>query len=209
MIRQSTLATCQVSEKVYYTSLAGISERVHKRLFSLFFLAGSSRPHIIHTVKNQANVARRKLVEQSSNLAALPANGGKPMGPVAPVPSSRSSGSFRAVPSTQGTPPLPLPSSHQQPESQYKPIPKGQSNSAVKQPANRQAPPGTKSGNTWKYIVGVSIGVFLLVAAAFVFLVWRSRAARTIGPWKTGLSGQLQKAFVTGTSIKLCDNNYC
>ncbi|XP_075090234.1 protein MALE DISCOVERER 2-like isoform X1 [Nicotiana tabacum] len=159
---------------------------------------GSSRPHIIHTVKNQANVARRKLVEQSSNLAALPANGGKPMGPVAPVPSSRSSGSFRAVPSTQGTPPLPLPSSRQQPESQYKPIPKGQSNSAVKQPANRQVLPGRKSGNTWKYIVGVSIGVFLLVAAAFVFLVWRSRAARTIGPWKTGLSGQLQKAFVTG-----------
>uniref|UniRef100_M0ZUA4 Receptor protein kinase n=1 Tax=Solanum tuberosum TaxID=4113 RepID=M0ZUA4_SOLTU len=31
-----------------------------------------------------------------------------------------------------------------------------------------------------------------------VFLVYRSRAAKPIGPWKTGLSGQLQKAFVIG-----------
>ncbi|KAJ8546552.1 hypothetical protein K7X08_032626 [Anisodus acutangulus] len=160
-------------------------------------LLSSSRPHIIHTVQNQANVARRKLVEQSSNLAAVPANGGKPLGPVITVPSSRSSGSFRAVPNTQETPPTPLPSSRQHPEPQEKSIPKGQPNSAVKQPTDRQAPPAHKSGNTWKYIVGF-FGVFLLVAAASVFLVCRSRAARTIGPWKTGLSGQLQKAFVTG-----------
>ncbi|GFP91708.1 probable LRR receptor-like serine/threonine-protein kinase at5g45840 [Phtheirospermum japonicum] len=29
-------------------------------------------------------------------------------------------------------------------------------------------------------------------------IICRSRAVKTIGPWKTGLSGQLQKAFVTG-----------
>ncbi|XP_060193676.1 protein MALE DISCOVERER 2-like isoform X2 [Lycium barbarum] len=154
-------------------------------------LQSSSRPHIIHTIQNQA---RRKLVEQSSNLAAVPANGGNPMGPVVSVPSSRSSGSFHAVPNTQGTPPSPLPSSRQQPES---PNPKGQSNTAVKQPTDRQAPPPPKSGNIWNYIVS-GFGVFLLVVAASVFLVCRSRAATTIGPWKTGLSGQLQKAFVTG-----------
>ncbi|KAJ8550216.1 hypothetical protein K7X08_034142 [Anisodus acutangulus] len=184
--------TCSVNRKFAHCgSLDNQTEYSSDNLLS------SSRPHIIHTVQNQANVARRKLVEQSSNLAAVPANGRKPLGPVITVPSSRSSGSFRAVPNTQGTPPTSLPSSYQQPKSQDKPNPKGQPNSVVKQPTDRQAPPAPKSGNTWKYIVGV-FGVFLLFAAASVFLVCRSRAARTIGPWKTGLSGQLQKAFVTG-----------
>ncbi|KAL3344127.1 hypothetical protein AABB24_023523 [Solanum stoloniferum] len=160
-------------------------------------LPSSSRPHIIHTIQNQANIARRKLVEQSSNLAAVPANGGKPLSPIVSVPSTRSSGSFHAVPNTQGTPPTPLPASQQQSESQSKPNPMGQSSSVVKQPTNRQAPLAQKSGDTWKYIVG-GFGFFLLIAAVAVFLVYRSRAAKTIGPWKTGLSGQLQKAFVTG-----------
>ncbi|CAN4123687.1 unnamed protein product [Withania somnifera] len=158
---------------------------------------GSARFHIIHTMRNQGNIARRKLVEQSSNLAAVPANGGKPLGPVVSVPSTRSSGSFHAVPNTQGEPSTPLPALHQQPASQGKPNSRGQSSSAVKQPTNRQGPPVRKSGNTWEYIVG-GLGGFLLIAAASVFLVCRSRAARTIGPWKTGLSGQLQKAFITG-----------
>lgn len=128
------------------------------------------------------------------------------MGPIASVPRPRGSGSFRAVPNTQGTPPTPLPASQRQPEFQPKPNPMGQS-SSVKQPTNRQAPPAQKSGDTWKYIVG-GFGFFLLIAAVVVFLVYRSRAAKTIGPWKTGLSGQLQKAFVTGTSIEICDKNY-
>ncbi|XP_016490180.2 protein MALE DISCOVERER 2-like isoform X1 [Nicotiana tabacum] len=158
-------------------------------------LQGSLRPHFIHAVQNQGNTVRRKLVEQSSNLAAVPANGGKPLGPVVPMPSSRSSGSFRAVPNTVGTPPLPIiPSSPQQHEPQ---TPQGHSNGAVKQPTASQAPPGRKSASTWKYI-GIGIGVFLVAIFVCLIFICKSKAVQTIGPWKTGLSGQLQKAFITG-----------
>ncbi|XP_006367575.1 probable LRR receptor-like serine/threonine-protein kinase At5g45840 [Solanum tuberosum] len=167
-----------------------------------------SRPHIIHTIQHQEEIARRKLAEQSSNLAAAPANIKGPLGPVIQIP--RSSGSFRAVPNSDGTHPTNLPSPPPQHESQDKLHPVGQSASAVKQspavkkPTNSQGPPAGKSESTWKYVVGICIGVILLILAASVFLICRIRAARTIGPWKTGLSGQLQKAFVTGTHIILC-----
>ncbi|XP_059290504.1 protein MALE DISCOVERER 2-like [Lycium ferocissimum] len=161
-------------------------------------LPSSPMPHIIHAVENQANIERRKLVEQPSNLAAAPANGGKPLGLVIPVPSSRSSGSFRAVPNTEGTPPPPLTiPSRTTPQHHQPPNPGGHSNDAAKRPTPSQSPPGAKSGSSWKYI-GIGTGAFL--AAIFVCLIFicKSKAARTIGPWKTGLSGQLQKAFITG-----------
>lgn len=47
-------------------------------------------------------------------------------------------------------------------------------------------------------IVGGS--VFLLVTAVGAFLC-RSNKVVTVRPWATGLSGQLQKAFVTGQFI--------
>ncbi|KAL3345184.1 hypothetical protein AABB24_024231 [Solanum stoloniferum] len=159
-------------------------------------LPSSTRP--IHAVENQANIERRKLAEQSSNLAAAPANGGKPLGPVDPVPSSRSSGSFRAVPSTEGAPPPPLTTPSQTtPDHHAPPNPGGHSNGAVKQPIASQAPPGGKSGSTWKYI-GIGIGAFLVAVFVCLIIICKSKAAQTIGPWKTGLSGQLQKAFITG-----------
>lgn len=161
-------------------------------------LPRSSRPHIIHSIQHQEEIVRRKLVEQSSNLAAVPANIKGPLIPVIQMPSSRSSGSFRAVPNSNGTPPTNLKSPPPHHESQDKLHPEGQATSAVKQPTNSQSPPAGKSESTWKYVVGICAGVFLLILAVSVFLICRSRAARAIGPWKTGLSGQLQKAFVTG-----------
>jgi hypothetical protein len=38
----------------------------------------------------------------------------------------------------------------------------------------------------------------LLIVIACMLLLCRNKSVATIGPWKTGLSGQLQKAFVTG-----------
>jgi hypothetical protein len=54
----------------------------------------------------------------------------------------------------------------------------------------------------WLYtiVLPAAVGLLLLTAAACFLLPWRKTAAATIGPWKTGLSGQLQKAFVTGTT---------
>jgi len=205
MTGKTALTTFQVSKHVIFFK---ITPKNRLQIIILHCLAGLSRPHIIHTIQHQEEIARRKLAEQSSNLAAAPANIKGPLGPVIQMP--RSSGSFRAVPNSDGTHPTNLPSPPPQHESQDKLHPVGQSASAVKQspavkkPTNSQGPPAGKSESTWKYVVGICIGVILLILAASVFLICRIRAARTIGPWKTGLSGQLQKAFVTGTYIILC-----
>ncbi|GJM89728.1 hypothetical protein PR202_ga05943 [Eleusine coracana subsp. coracana] len=54
----------------------------------------------------------------------------------------------------------------------------------------------------WLYMIVLpASGLLLLAGAACFLLPCRKTAAATIGPWKTGLSGQLQKAFVTGVPI--------
>ncbi|KAL1567415.1 protein MALE DISCOVERER 2-like [Salvia divinorum] len=118
---------------------------------------------------------RRVLVEQSTNLIALPPNVEPPiqLGNVA-IP-SRSSGSFPAVPNAKKRAPAP-----------------------VLTPPSVTQPTGGKSGHSLKLIIGLSILLFLLMVASIMLVVCRSRTAKTIRPWKTGLSGQLQKAFVTG-----------
>ncbi|CAL5096224.1 unnamed protein product [Urochloa decumbens] len=51
----------------------------------------------------------------------------------------------------------------------------------------------------WLYwVVLPAVGLLLVTALACWLLPCRKSAVATIGPWKTGLSGQLQKAFVTG-----------
>ncbi|XP_077233057.1 inactive receptor-like serine/threonine-protein kinase At2g40270 [Tasmannia lanceolata] len=51
----------------------------------------------------------------------------------------------------------------------------------------------------WVTFVAVTVGVsFLLSMSGIVFLFCRNNKVVTVGPWATGLSGQLQKAFVTG-----------
>ncbi|KAM7501771.1 hypothetical protein LguiB_000675 [Lonicera macranthoides] len=47
----------------------------------------------------------------------------------------------------------------------------------------------------WSGVVGGSLSVFIS-AVGLVF--WRRKKVVTVNPWATGLSGQLQKAFVTG-----------
>lgn len=135
---------------------------------------------------------RRRLVEQSSNLAAVPAVMSSSDQIIA-LPSTRSSGSFPAVPKEKKkqSPPVPAKPPNQETH-QNTSNPVGQS----KQPIEEA---GGHSGNTWKYIVGISSAVLVLFIAAALFFVCRVQAVSTIGPWRTGLSGQLQKAFVTGS----------
>ncbi|XP_024989115.1 protein MALE DISCOVERER 1-like [Cynara cardunculus var. scolymus] len=49
-----------------------------------------------------------------------------------------------------------------------------------------------------KIMIGVSCGAFLLITALALFLYRRFSVVKTMGPWRPGLSKQLQKAFVTG-----------
>ncbi|CAI9755180.1 unnamed protein product [Fraxinus pennsylvanica] len=158
----------------------------------------SLEPDVIENVKNLVNNARRILVEQSSNLAAAPANIRSPSDPIIALP-SRSSGSFPAVTNRKKPAPLvPSPILPPQHEPSNTTNPPPDSSGAVSKPNDKQSPAGEKSGNSWKYIIGISSAVFLLIIVAAVFVICRSKVVQTIRPWKTGLSGQLQKAFVTG-----------
>ncbi|KAI3743708.1 hypothetical protein L1987_56772 [Smallanthus sonchifolius] len=54
------------------------------------------------------------------------------------------------------------------------------------------------SSDMWLIMVGVSCGGFLLFTAIALFFIIRNPVGKTMCPWKSGLSRQLQKAFVTG-----------
>lgn len=129
--------------------------------------------------------ARRRLLAQASNLPAAPVTGTVPSGQIIALPSTRSSGSFPAVPKDKrnhSPPPAPAP----QPSS---------AQSASHEISHGQS---SQKSSTWKYIIiALSVLVLLIVLIAMIFMC-RSQAVKTIGPWKTGLSGQLQKAFITG-----------
>jgi len=150
---------------------------------------GSNEAEIEMNMPNLINYARRKLLDQSINLAAAPYSGG-PKTDFSNLPISISSGSFPAVPDAnkkqnQSHTPLPTPSdpSHdgkQASQEQHKTF-----------------------GNFWKYLV-IIITVVMLVTVIIVLLCfWKKPAAKIIKPWNTGISGQLQKAFVTGISSNL------
>lgn len=129
--------------------------------------------------------SRRRLLEQSTNLQAAPANGATSSDQIIALPTSQSSGAFPAIPKNQPLPPAPLPS-----ESPYLSSLPPNNLSTVQIPST--------SGQMWKYFIILPCLAFIFIVAAIMFFVCRTKAVKTIGPWKTGLSGQLQKAFVTG-----------
>ena len=172
------------------------SKHIKKRLkhetvykLTVFLFVGS--------LQNESSVLRRReLLEGTSNLAAMPA-------PDAPSPSPdtitivfpRSSGSFPALTTAKKRiPPLIPPSLP--PTAEY--------NNNTSSDPPRQFEEETKGSTAvWLYVViGVAAFVAVLIVIAVIFF-FRKRAVKTIGPWKTGLSGQLQKAFVTGKKMVL------
>ncbi|MCL7035780.1 hypothetical protein MKW94_018572 [Papaver nudicaule] len=57
---------------------------------------------------------------------------------------------------------------------------------------------GDHSKNAYHWPISVAVGASFLSVAAIVFFLCRSKKVVSVKPWVTGLSGQLQKAFVTG-----------
>lgn len=141
-------------------------------------------------VDDMVNSGRRRLLVETSNLPAVPASGGALPNSASTIPFTRSSGSFPAIPKSKNMP-IPSPALHSSPDS------KPQSISARPGNQNDQHS-GDSSGKRLTYVVVVPIIAFVLIVASVMLLVFRKRGGTTIGPWKTGLSGQLQKAFVTG-----------
>ncbi|GFZ06148.1 leucine-rich repeat protein kinase family protein [Actinidia rufa] len=149
--------------------------------------------HMVQNVQNLVNTGRRRLLQGSSNLAANPASGGSPPGQIIALPINRSSGSFPAVPNgKQGQVHEPVPSPAD-PSSQHN------TSNPYNTANNKQTNQKTSAGGiSWKFIVVISGVSLLVIVAVVMFFVCRSPIVPTIGPWKSGLSGQLQKAFVTG-----------
>ncbi|XP_030548398.1 protein MALE DISCOVERER 2 isoform X1 [Rhodamnia argentea] len=156
-----------------------------------------AEPEMVLNTQNGFS-SRRKLLEQSSNLAAIPVDVGSLPSEITTVPITRSSGSFPAVPDgkkKQSAAPLAPPPSLASPHSQNSSEP----NTKSSQTTNTDSSPSGLSGAARRYIIIIvpSVAV-LLIIFAFMLIFCRKRGVASIGPWKTGLSGQLQKAFITG-----------
>lgn len=161
---------------------------------------GAGETHEVQNVENLVTIVRRRLLQQSSNLNAAPAaTGGSLPEQIIGLPTNRSSGSFPAVPNAKKG------QFHQPGRSSTDPSPQHNHNASNPNnlPINQKPSSGGTSWNTWKYIVLIASVSVLLIVAVAMLLVCRKRAVSTVGPWKTGLSGQLQKAFVTG-NFTLC-----
>lgn len=143
---------------------------------------GSNESDIDRNESNLVNSARRKLLDQSSNLAAAPYSGG-PAIQISYIPITISSGAFPAVPVASKKQNLPPPPLHS---------PSGSTHDNQPNSANGAL------GKLWKYIIIISVVAVLVIVIMILLCIWRKRAAKLIKPWKSGISGQLQKAFVTG-----------
>lgn len=158
-------------------SMQGYEERHGNNLHADF-----SEPYFVPNVF--VNTVRRRLLEETSNLAAAPASSAPPK-EFAAVPST-GSGSFPAISSKK---PSPAPASA--PNTLSSSTPTKTTDSVGNEDAS------SKRSVKWVYVLVLPLLASLLVMACML-LVCRNKGVATIGPWKTGLSGQLQKAFVTG-----------
>ncbi|KAG0464121.1 hypothetical protein HPP92_020190 [Vanilla planifolia] len=138
------------------------------------------RMQTLHDVNN----ARRHLIQDTRNLPAAQVSSA-PRRDVA-VP-SHGSGSFAAVRSSNGVGDRVI---SQTMDSSTTPVQVGTSEKQDKK---------STSGNwaKWIYAVILTATAMILIISMVLIVVFRKRTVM-IGPWKTGLSSQLQRAFITG-----------
>jgi hypothetical protein len=151
-------------------------------------LSGLGAPHIMHNLQSFASAMSRRLLREAGNLPALSgndlANSKEIPRPVDVL--SLGSGSFSAFPKSNG--PL-LPESVQNVD----PATVKQLSAAVTQSADKESS-GAKYSK-WIYVLIFPAAILLIVVP---ILICRKQGHASMGPWRTGLSGPLQKAFVTG-----------
>ncbi|KAJ4851404.1 hypothetical protein Tsubulata_014740 [Turnera subulata] len=154
---------------------------------------GSSDRYVVQNVESMVSYARRRLLEQSNNLQAPPASVGPVPVQIIALPTTRSSGSFPAVPNAKKHPPPPPAAPPAVP-----PPPKGNDAPSDSTGKESKGQPSIVSGDKWIYFIIIILVIILIIMGAGLIFMCKKRVVKTIGPWKTGLSGQLQKAFVTG-----------
>ncbi|KAL5227612.1 hypothetical protein ABZP36_015877 [Zizania latifolia] len=165
---------------------------IMKHFNVLVRLSGLSEPHIIQNLQSFASAMRRRLLREVGNLPALSGNDAKPSDPANTKETQRAvdvlslgSGSFAAFPNSDG----------EVLESVLN------ADAAAVQSAAANQSIGEASGakySKWAYFIMLPAAILLISLIVLTILVWRKRGRAQIGPWKTGLSGPLQKAFVTG-----------
>ncbi|CAJ1859186.1 unnamed protein product [Sphenostylis stenocarpa] len=120
---------------------------------------------------------------------------GSPFNRADPLPDSPASSPSAPSPAPATPPPVENPASFDPNDSN------STSASPSPLPESRSAPPAESSSsknNLVGILAGVTCGaVFLVISIIGIYLCKTNKVA-TVKPWATGLSGQLQKAFVTG-----------
>lgn len=143
--------------------------------------------------KGSTQATRRRLLD---NLAALPSSSTSPpsSSPVQPTASGALS-AFTMPRNILSPSPAPAPA----------PAPSSIASAPAVPPTKTRSPHGTdatpakkKEDFKWIYVVALPVAALLVTVVVCVLLVTQKKTASAIKPWKSGISGQLQKAFVTG-----------
>ncbi|KAJ3694154.1 hypothetical protein LUZ60_009634 [Juncus effusus] len=172
------------------------------------------QPDIMQYSQDSGNHFRRKLIQQIYNLPTLLGNSDLPIiMPGQDFQILTASGAFPAstnskkqtyiTSSINNNPssgvPIDLTAPYQQPQ---------QSNSKTPSDYQGKSEDERKSGKwnpgKWIRYFYIPVSVFLCASLIFATVVMcRRQGQTTIGPWRTGISGQLQKAFIMGLSGQL------
>ncbi|KAJ6844302.1 inactive receptor-like serine/threonine-protein kinase [Iris pallida] len=126
-----------------------------------------------------------------------------------PSPSPSSSPSLSPTPSKSHSPAVLPPSTGSIPSNFHSPshnndnlTPTPLSSMYTEASVKQEFPTESSRGKHKHHLIvylSIAAGAFCIIALSFVYILcWRSNEVVTVMPWKTGLSGQLQKAFVTG-----------
>ncbi|KAL5997847.1 hypothetical protein ACLOJK_008779 [Asimina triloba] len=156
-------------------SLLGRGEECYEDLSSL------QEPYLLQNIEHLPSPMRHRRLHESSNIQAVPASGVSPV-EATNLPSF-GSGSFPAIPDSK--------------EKQSPTLTTPASTDSQTTPANNTQTSDTGSGK-WRYVYVLPAGAAILSIAAVILCVYRRPGKAPVSPWKSGLSGQLQKAFVTG-----------
>ncbi|XP_077224454.1 protein MALE DISCOVERER 2-like isoform X2 [Tasmannia lanceolata] len=158
-------------------------------------LSRSTESYIVHNLQLLQTPRRRRLLEEPSNLAAAPVSGTLPK-EITTIPSF-GTGSYSAFSNgKKKESPIPTLLSSANPPTILKSHPHSSTNPNTT--PSKQKNTLSKGSGKWKYLFLIPAGLLLLTVAATMVFMCRGRGVATIGPWKSELSGQLQKAFVTG-----------
>uniref|UniRef100_A0A804MY36 Protein kinase domain-containing protein n=1 Tax=Zea mays TaxID=4577 RepID=A0A804MY36_MAIZE len=178
-----------------WISLGGLREKDNTNVPNF------SEADVMHNLQSFASVMRRRLLSENDNLAALLGNDDKSSDLQNLKEIQRSvdvnsvgSGSFSAFPGIYGQALAPL-------------LPEDIDATTVQQLSTdvTQTTNVEMSGTTyskWAYIITIPAAI-LLISLIVLILVLRKRGRAPVAPWKTGLSGPIQKALVTGENLLL------